>query len=83
MKLIKQIEEKIKNKIKIEDINIIDNSKAHATHKSFEKDKLHLILEIKSEYLNSIKRIEAERMIMSSIKDEFKSGIHALEIKLK
>tara|TARA_Y100001970_G_C14067876_1_gene767702 strand:+ start:468 stop:719 length:252 start_codon:yes stop_codon:yes gene_type:complete len=81
--VIKQIEKKIKNKINLEYINIIDNSKAHLNHKHFQKDKVHLILEIKSEYLKSLKRIDAERILMSSIKDELKNDIHALEIKLK
>ena len=80
---INQIEEKIKNKIKLEEIEIIDNSDAHRGHKSFQKGKLHLILEIKSNYLNKIKRLEAERILMKIIKDEFQDKLHALEIRLK
>ena len=80
---INQIEEKIKNKIKLEELKIIDNTKAHQSHKSFQKGKLHLILEIKSNYLNSLKRLEAEKILMASIKDEFHEKIHALEIRLK
>ena len=49
---INQIKEKIKNKIELEEIKIIDNTEAHRNHKSFQKGKLHLILEIKSNYLN-------------------------------
>ena len=80
---INQIEEKIKNKIKLDKIKIIDNSEAHKSHKSFQKGKLHLILEIKSNYLNKLKRVEAEKILMGIIKDEFKQNIHALEIRLK
>ena len=80
---INQIVAKIKNKIKIEEIKIIDNSDAHKSHKSFQKGKLHLILEIKSDYLNKIKRLEAERILMKIIKDEFQEKLHALEIRLK
>tara|TARA_B100001778_G_C18346700_1_gene520065 strand:- start:444 stop:698 length:255 start_codon:yes stop_codon:yes gene_type:complete len=80
---INQIEAKIKNKIKIEEIKIIDNSDAHKSHKSFQKGKLHLILEVKSNYLNKLKRLEAEKILMAIIKDEFKHNIHALEIRLK
>ncbi len=80
---INQIEEKIKNKIKVEEIKIIDNSEAHKSHKSFQKDKLHLILEVKSNYLNKFKRLEAEKILMSIVKDEFEQNIHALEIRLK
>ncbi len=80
---IKQIEEKIKSKIELEEIKIIDNSAAHRNHKSFQEGKLHLILEIKSNYLKKLRRLEAEKILMKTIKDEFKEKIHALEIRLK
>jgi len=80
---INQIEKKIKNKINLEEIKIIDNTESHKNHKSFQKGKLHLILEIKSSYLNNLKRLEAEKIIMKIIKDEFQQNIHALEIRLK
>ena len=80
---INQIKEKIKKNIKLEEINIIDNSYAHKNHKTFQKGKLNLILEIKSEYLKKLKRIDAERILMKTIKDEFSKKIHALEIRLK
>ena len=80
---INQIKEKIKKNIKLEEINIIDNSHAHKNHKTFQKGKLNLILEIKSEYLKKLKRIDAERILMKTIKDEFSKNIHELEIRLK
>ena len=80
---IDQIEEKIKNKIKLEEIRIIDNTHAHRSHKSFQKGKLHLILEIKSNYLKNLKRLEAEKIIMKIMKNELQKNIHALEIRLK
>lgn len=80
---INQIKEKIKNKIKLEEIKIIDNTQAHKSHKTFQKGKLHLILEIKSNYLNNLKRLDAEKIVMETIKEEFQQNIHALEIRLK
>ncbi len=80
---INQIKKKIKSKIKLEEIEIIDNSHAHKGHKSFQKGKLHLILEIKSNYLNKLRRLEAEKIIMKIFKDEFHEKLHALEIRLK
>ena len=41
---INEIEKKIKKKIKLEQIKIIDNTESHKSHKSFQKGKLHLIL---------------------------------------
>ena len=80
---INQIKKKIKKKIQLEEIEIIDNSSAHRNHKSFQKGKLHLILEIKSNYLNNLKRLEAEKILMKIFKDEFNEKLHALEIRLK
>ena len=72
---INQIKEKIKNKIKLEEINIIDNSDAHKNHKNFQEGKFHLILEIRSNYLNKLKRLEAEKILMEAVQDEFKKKI--------
>ena len=80
---INQIENKIKNNIQLEKIRIIDNTDAHRNHKSFQKGKFHLILEIKSDYLNSLKRLDAEKILMRLMKDELQNNIHALEIRLK
>ena len=80
---INQIKEKIKNKIKLEDIKIINNTESHKNHKSFQKGKLHLILEIKSNYLKNLKRLEAEKIIMKIMENDLKKNIHALEIRLK
>ena len=80
---INQIKEKIKNKIKLEEIKIIDNTDAHKNHKNFQEGKFHLILEIRSNYLNKFKRLEAEKILMEIVQDEFKKNLHALEIRLK
>ena len=80
---INEIEKKIKKKIKLEQIKIIDNTESHRSHKSFQKNKLHLTLEIQSEFLGKMNRVDAERLIMTVLKDELKNKIHALEIRLK
>ena len=80
---LKFIENKIKEKIKIESILITDNSSLHQKHKFFSADKYHLSLEIKSDYLNSLTRIKAQREIMKLLAEELHTKIHALEIKIK
>ena len=69
---INQIKEKIKNKIKFEEIKITDNTDAHRSHKSFQKNKLHLTLEIQSEFLGKMNRVDAERLIMKVLKDDLR-----------
>ena len=48
---INQIKKKIKDSIQLEELKIIDNTEAHKNHKSFQKGKLHLILEIQRKVL--------------------------------
>ncbi len=77
------IAKKIKDKIDIEKIVVIDNSRKHKTHKFFDKDKYHICLEIHSKYLKKLKSLESQRLIMSILNEELKNKIHALEIKIK
>ena len=74
---------KLNKEIEIENIEIVDNSHKHKGHKSFLPGKFHLHLKIKSLYLNSISRVQAQQMIMKVLKDEFKTKIHALEISIE
>ena len=79
----KEIEKKLEKKIKFEKLEIIDNSGKHRGHKFFSKDRYHLHLKIKSIYLKSISRINAQKMIMNTLKDDLKNKIHALEISIE
>jgi|TARA_B100000767_G_scaffold237843_1_gene232267 BolA family transcriptional regulator, general stress-responsive regulator len=79
----KDIENKLQKKINFEKLEIIDNSHKHVNHKFFSKDKYHLHLKIKSSYLNSITRLNAQKLIMSTLKEDLKTKIHALEISIE
>ena len=78
-----QIKEKINKKINPENIILIDNSTYHSKHKSFDPNKLHLKIIIKSEKLKNMDKITAHKEIFSILKDEMKNKIHALEIEIK
>ena len=62
---LKYIEKKLKDKIKLESIEIINNTAKHKGHKFFSENKYHLHLKIKSLYLKSITRIDAQKLIMN------------------
>ena len=47
------------------------------------KEKFHLKSKIKSRFLNSLSRINAQKMIMKILKDDLKNKIHALEISIE
>ena len=78
-----KIKEKLRNKIKFENIEIVDNSYKHIKHKSFLPEKYHLELKIKSIYLNSLSRINAQKIVMKVLEEDLKKKIHALEIKIE
>ncbi len=77
------IKNKIKNNISIEQIVVTDNSHKHTRHKFFDKNKYHLHLDIKSEFLKLEPRITAHRRITKILEEELKKKIHALEINIR
>ncbi len=83
MNYIEEIETKLKKHIKLEHLEIVDNSDKHKTHKFYSPGKLHLHLKIKSLYLKSISRINAQKLIMNILKNELKNKIHALQISIE
>jgi stress-induced morphogen len=66
-----QIEAKLKGQIEIEELLIVDNSDQHKSHKFFSPEKFHLHLKIKSKYLKSISRMNAQRLVMKILKEDF------------
>ena len=74
---------RLNREIEIEHIDIVDNSHKHKKHKFFSPEKFHLHLKIKSLYLNSISRVNAQKMIMKVLKKDLNTKIHALEISIE
>jgi len=80
---LEKVKAKINNKLSPEQILLIDNSYLHTRHKSFDSNKFHLKLIIKSEKLKNMEKIEAHKAIFSILNDEMKNKIHALVIEIK
>ena len=78
-----KIKKQLNDEIKFEQLEIVDNSHLHKGHKFFSSEKLHLQLKIKSIYLQSMTRVNAQRLIMKVLKEELKTKIHALEILIE
>ena len=74
---------KLNSEIEIEDIKIVDNSNKHKGHKFYSPEKFHLHLKIRSFYLNSISRVNAQKIIMKVLNEDLKTKIHALEISIE
>jgi len=78
-----EIRTRLNNEIELEYIEIVDNSHKHKGHKFFSPEKFHLHLKIKSIYLNSLSRVNAQKMIMKVLEKDLKTKIHALEISIE
>ena len=80
---LEKVKAKINNKLNPEQILLIDNSYLHTKHKSFDPNRFHLKLVIKSKKLKNMEKIDAHKVIFSILNDEMKNKIHALEIEIK
>ena len=83
MNFLDEIKEKINEKINPENIILVDNSYLHTKHKSFDSNKIHLKLIIKSKKLKNMDKIVAHKEIFAILKNEMKDKIHALEIEIQ
>ena len=83
MNFFDEVKEKVNNKINPENIILIDNSHLHSKHKSFDINKFHLKIIIKSKKLKRMSKMMAHKEIFSILKDEMRNKIHALEIEIQ
>ncbi len=83
MEFFNKIKEKIIKKINPESIIVIDNSRFHKKHKSFDSNKFHLKIIIESKKLKKMEKIAAHKEIFGILKEEIENKIHALEIEIK
>ena len=82
MNFFDKVKDKINKKINTENIILFNNSHLHKKHKSFDSNKFHIKLIIKSEALKNMDKISAHKKIFSVLKEEMNSKIHALEIEI-
>jgi BolA family transcriptional regulator, general stress-responsive regulator len=78
--LIKIVEKKLKNKLKIEYLKIEDKSFLHKNHKTNDKKKFHLKLTIQSKELKKLIKIKAMRFVYKILDEELKKYIHSIQI---
>ena len=83
MTFLDSIREKINEKLNPDHLLLIDNSNLHTKHKSFDINKFHIKLVIKSAKLKNMNKIAAHKKIFSILRDEMSSKIHALEIEIR
>ena len=64
-------------------LEIIDNSNLHSGHNDFDgKNETHLKIIFTNKNNDSLNRLNIHRLINNLLEDEFKNGLHSLEIKI-
>ena len=83
MKRTKRIKDIIEKNFNDFSILVTDDSLAHKGHNNFNgKEETHMIIELKKKLDLDIKRLEIHKKINTLLSDEFKLGLHALQIKI-
>ena len=80
--LIAIIKKKLSDQINIQNIEIEDKSFLHKNHKGNQEGKYHLKLNIVSDELRNMNRIESNKKIYKVLDKELKETIHSIQIQL-
>ena len=80
--LIAIIKKKLSDQINIQNIEIEDKSFLHKNHKGNQEGKYHLKLNIVSDELKKMNRIESNKKIYKVLDKELKETIHSIQIHL-
>ena len=83
MKRTKRIQDIIEKNFNEFSISVTDDSLAHKGHINFNgKEETHIIIELKKKFDLDFKRLEIHKKINTLLSNEFKLGLHALQIKI-
>ena len=80
--LIAIIKKKLSDQINIQNIEIEDKSFLHKNHTGNQEGKYHLKLNIVSNELKNMNRIESNKKIYKVLDKELKETIHSIQIQL-
>ena len=79
----KRIQDIIEKNFNEFSVLVTDDSLAHKGNINFNgKEETHIIIELKKKFNLDIKRLEIHKKINILLSDEFKLGLHALQIKI-
>ncbi|MBI04565.1 MAG: hypothetical protein CMI96_01970 [Pelagibacteraceae bacterium] len=79
----KRIKKLLESKLNNFSITIVDNSINHKNHNNFDgSGETHILVILKKIKEKPVNRLKTHRLINNILKDEFKLGLHSLEIKI-
>ena len=80
--LIEIVKKKICENLNIDQIEIQDKTYLHTKHLSHEKNKFHIKVLIKSEYLQNEKKLDTTKKVYKILDYEIKEYIHSIQLKI-
>ena len=78
--LIEIVKNKLNSNLKCDNIEIEDKTFLHKNHSSHEKNKFHIKIMIKSDYLKKKNKIQSTKEIYKILEHELKYNIHSIQI---
>ncbi len=78
--LISIVKNKLYEEIDIQNLKINDKSFLHKNHKGNQPGKFHLKIEIQSDELKKMSKIDSNKKIYKLLNNEIKEYIHSLQI---
>ena len=78
--LIAIVKKKLRDNFTIESIEIVDKSFLHKNHSGNQDRKFHLKLNINSNELKKLNKVESTKKIYKVLKYELKESIHSIQI---
>ena len=78
---INNIKSKLRDALQTTHVEITDESHQHVHHSSYDPEKMHLALSIKSNVFNDLSMLEKQRMIYKVLNEEMNTTIHALRFE--
>ena len=78
--LIAIIKKKIVNQFVVDSIDIEDKSFLHKNHSGNQPGKYHLKIQIKSDQLKNLSKIESTKKIYKTLDEEMNKFIHSIQI---
>ena len=78
-----RIDKIVSKKLKDFLLEVVDNSNLHKGHNNFKgQDETHIKIILTKKNKVPINRLNIHRIINNLLEEEFKSGLHSLEIKI-
>lgn len=79
--LLNRIQALLQEKLETHDVHCADESHLHASHASYNANKIHLVVRATSPIFQDLSLLERQRLVYKILADEMQQNIHALRFE--